>query len=522
MKKFYYNMVSFLLLAGTILAACSEIEPAEKNIEPGHTYVMRVHATKADPATKSLKTQGEGRNQVIRSYWDPKDELKVYDVDDTQKTLIATLVATATATCEETDFVAELTQEQVAKLRAAGNGLLLEYKSASYSSQDGTLESLSACDFSTLVVNQFDINNDTFNITIDKALFACQQAIVQFKIENGLGNLVDVRSMTVDYGYGSFTVQLGTPASKFFVAVPESPWLSLSAEGTDGRTYTYAKGTNIFVKAVANVLENGYYYPIAVRMQASPKLGDPYYSDGTWASCNKHAAGAEAVGIVVYLGGGELTEEASGFGHGLVMALKDASQGEKWAKENGEASKDRAAQATTVLVNYGGIAKTAAMDNEKSYPAAYTAYHYPVTVDKTKCSGWFLPSSGQWISVVYGLCGAQYPDKSKNTWWKNGAGNDWGSTATDIAKVLYPATDEGYAHKIINKYLAEAGDYDEIITVIGKDNWVSYWSSTEATNADAIRMNFGIEKAKEEKYSSIKADKKPKSTALRVRAFLAF
>ena len=315
---------------------------------------------------------------------------------------------------------------------------------------------------------------------------------------------------------------------RYFVAIPESEYVKLTATGTDGRVYTYEKGDNIYVKAVDYVLQNGYYYPIAVRMHGQPMLGDPYYSDGTWATCNKHADGAKAVGIVVYLGSGAIVEN---YPHGLVMALKDASQSAYWATATGTVSNDRAQAAADVLVNFGGLGKTQDMDNETKYPAAYAAYHYNVTVDKNKCSGWFLPSSGQWISVVYGLCGAEYPVKGagpgNDTWWLNGNNNKkeyWGTNATDIAKVLYPSEANGYAHTIINRYLSAASqEHDDIITVIGESTWISYWTSTEAANADAIRMNFGVEKKNENRYSSIKADKKSKTkTQLRVRAFLAF
>ena len=199
--------------------------------------------------------------------------------------------------------------------------------------------------------------------------------------------------------------------------------------------------------------------------------------------------------------------------------------------------------AEKALVNFGGYDKTNKANDK--FEAAYAAKSYNVTVDKEKCSGWFLPASGQWLAVVYGLCGAAYPDKAQGTWWRNGKdGTDnkvhlWGEDGfTDKAKVLGANSD--YAHEIINaKLQAAAGlnasaGFDPIETGSGPNKWVNYWTSSECvktekngkTNTDsAIRMNFGVNEKKETKYSSIKTDNKikdNKDSKFRVRAFLAF
>lgn len=49
-----------------------------------------------------------------------------------------------------------------------------------------------------------------------------------------------------------------------------------------------------------------------------PKIGDPYFSDGTWGS-NTHAYGAVPIGIVGYLG-----NDIPGAEHGLVISMRDA------------------------------------------------------------------------------------------------------------------------------------------------------------------------------------------------------
>ena len=90
--------------------------------------------------------------------------------------------------------------------------------------------------------------------------------------------------------------------------------------------------------------------------------------------------------------------------------------------------------------------------------------------------------------------------------------------------MLYPTDDNGYAHTILNAAMkAVSDDYDEIITKNG-NSWISYWTSSENSSSNAIRMNFGVEDTNSKtRYSSIKTDnQKAKSVQLRVRAFLAF
>jgi hypothetical protein len=524
-------MVSALAWAGLVLAGCTDIEPAANEIEKGKQYTLCIKAKKGTPETKTLEVVNNG----LRSSWAKGDLLKVFNA--TNDELIAELVAQEDG--ETAEFKVALTQEQAENLAAASQ-LKLVYKGPGYENQDGTLESLSDnCDYSVAYVSVNSVDNNEYTITTDKADFTSQQAIVQFKIEDENANIVSISKLDVNYGRAWFTVNVAASIVnsndekdyRYFVAIPESKFVSLTATGTDGRVYTFQKGQNVYVKSqIPNVLNNGYYYPIAVRMHAEPMLGDRYYSDGSWA-CNKHANNAEVVGIVVYLGSGAITEEAAGYGHGLVMALKDASQGAKWADNNStkvfddDVPAEKTVGTEKSLTNFGGLSKTKTMYDKNrtkstAFPAAKAVEDYAVAVNTEKCSGWFLPSSGQWLSVIYGLCGAAFPDKSAGTWWLNGKDHFWGEdNVTDIAKVL--GADSDYAFEIINAKLAEAGSYDAIETGY-KDHWVSYWTSTESSAANAIRMNFGTNEAKDPKYSSIKTDNKGKSTSYRVRAFLAF
>lgn len=528
MKRMLIIMVSALAWAGLVLAGCTDIEPAANEIEKGKQYTLCIKAKKGTPETKTLEVVNNG----LRSSWAKGDLLKVFDA--TTEELIAELESQEDG--EMAEFKVALTQEQAEKLAAASQ-LKLVYKGPGYENQDGTLESLSDnCDYSVAYVSVNSVDNNEYTITTDKADFTSQQAIVQFKIEDENANIVSISKLDVNYGRAWFTVNVAASIVnsndetkyRYFVAIPESKFVSLTATGTDGRVYTFQKGQNVYVKSqIPNVLNNGYFYPIAVRMHAEPMLGDRYYSDGTWA-CNKHANNAEVVGIVVYLGSGAITEEAAGYGHGLVMALKDASQGAKWATSETDvfSNDDRVANVEETLSQFGGLSRTNALNSE-AYPAANLAKNYGTTVPGT--SGWFLPSCGQWLSIVYGLGGAAYPDKALGTWWKNGEDKDW-SQFNHVARVLSPAVESDHLYKFINSILDKAvnGDtskYDTIETKVG-NAWISYWTSSEYSKSNALRMNFGTDTDKNDAtklYSTIKmGNDKKKGVTLRVRAFLAF
>lgn len=526
MKRCVYYMVSILLAAGSLLAACSEID-AQKNemtVEPGRTYTLSVVAVKNAPSTKALYF--DENSQTLTATWENDDKIEVW-ADGVYITKILAKIVDETASRTEFVSTESLSSEQANALVNA-NSVILKYHTPDYDKQDGTLDGIAAnCDYAEAEVKVTGIENG--NITTTEAKFEGKQAIVRFKILNQNEEALDVENMTVTYGTGStlksFTFTLADAASIFFVAIPEGTEVDLQATAA-GRTYSYDKVLTNGAK-----LANGGFYPIKVHMEGQPVLGDPYYSDGTWATCNKHADGAQVVGIVVYLGSGAIVEN---YPHGLVMALKDASQSAKWdtkiVEERLNVFSDKVTSTALSLVNYGGKAKTDAMaaGENSTYEAAKAAKGYNVQIASNKCTGWFLPSSGQWLSVVYGLCGADYPDKSLGTWWKNGntSGDKllWGDDKlSDIAKVLYPADANGYAHSILNAAMkAVSKDYDAIITKKG-NYWISYWTSSENARTFAIRMNFGVEDdTNAGRYSSIKTDSKDKGMQYRVRAFLAF
>ena len=540
MKRLFIFMVSALAWAGVILAGCNEVEPASVSLESGQKYTLSVKATKGEIATKGFtyEESQDRKDKELESLWEMGDKLNVFTDASLSGQPVVTL---ETKSVSGDGLTATFEGELDASALENISELWLVYKTPNYGEQKGTLATLT--EYSVAKTAITGVDNGKYTIDTDRTKFVNQQAVLMFKFEDENETIVPVQSIEVKYDNNEFTVKVdktnkgqGEP-DEIFIGIPECSSVTLKVTDTDGRQYNYTKTSS-------NLLKNGYLYPVAVRMHQEPKLGDPYYSDCTYGR-NKHAAGASVVGIIVYLGAGAITEESAGYGHGLVMALTDASQSAQWGPTTSSISNDEdkvraevKVGAEKALVCYGGLATTNTInsrsDNTK-FPAANAVKGYSVKVDEKKCSGWFLPASGQWLSVIYGLCGAAYPDKANGTWWKNGKDLLWGETGfTDKAKVL--GADSDYAHVIINNKLQAAaelntdGSYSAIETGY-KNNWVSYWTSTECivtkdgvtnTTGNAIRMNFGVEDSGETKYSSIKSDSKGKGTQLRVRAFLAF
>lgn len=154
----------------------------------------------------------------------------------------------------------------------------------------------------------------------------------------------------------------------------------------------------------------------------APRIGDIYYSDGTWST--KLKEGATPIGIVFRVGIASEMSDREGFYtkkdgvtpfdefHGYVVALRDATakddtnEGVWWSAFD---SKFTGTGASTNIADFLGytntqsIVETAIRDkgelngSTNNYPATY----YATTVYEQTCpapessSGWFLPAAGQ-------------------------------------------------------------------------------------------------------------------------------
>ena len=210
-----------------------------------------------------------------------------------------------------------------------------------------------------------------------------------------------------------------------------------------------------------------------------PKLGDLYYSDGTWSSTL--VAGKTPIGVIAYLGTDEFTETGTTVGgstftgHGLVLCLKNAASGVIWSTELGTDEFGESASVddvddlkrTTDVSGYTNTATLAAMaDAATKYPAAYQAKNYTgLAAPATGTTGWFLPSAQQWVKMMEGLGGLAESDITWDNWF-----NTNHSAATSWETAMAKAGATGTA-------------YDSVT-----DDYLWYWSSSEYSAYGAVLL----------------------------------
>ena len=310
-------------------------------------------------------------------------------------------------------------------------------------------------------------------------------------------------------------------------------------------------------------LERNNKYTINRTIKFQPQLGDPYWSDGLYGRFQHADPNARIVGIIVYVNHNyddpdkaaiddAITEKAAGYGHGLVMALKNAVEGVKWS----ESTTDRE-QCTETLItkpaqtiaatNLSGLKNTNAIltKPEGAVSAASKAKAYNVSVPEST-TGWFLPSIGQWIYTIStdGFGGADPADQWTNSptsegtlpknWLKNGSLNDLVRVMSNVS------SNENLLVKSLNDRMEvlkkDFGcSYDSFGMPAEGNISDNYWASSEGSAKDAFRMNLGsvtTDLNDGTKYSTIKAKPQSKGSTVfpyegvdypaKVRPFLAF
>ena len=212
-----------------------------------------------------------------------------------------------------------------------------------------------------------------------------------------------------------------------------------------------------------------------IKLYRTPKVGDLYYSDGTYSK--KLEPGKTPIGVVAYVtdpskhAEGEIFETGHGGGHGLVLCLKNAANHVKWSTEkvtkfSGQWVTDLAGLKR--LNNVSGYSYTATMAaNADRYPAAAAAKNYKGLPAPAGTTGWFLPSAQQWVKMMEGLGGL---DESKIE-WRNTFGHWYG---------------------VIDKWenalkKAGSGKYDSM-----NDADYTFWSSTECSAEEALMLDIWV------------------------------
>lgn len=245
-------------------------------------------------------------------------------------------------------------------------------------------------------------------------------------------------------------------------------------------------------------------------------VGDIYYSDGAITKpADISAARVNSkipIGVIGYLGNNKWTESGTGSGYGghaLVMCLKnigsngttDMGQGYRWYSKNEDCQRTKVDTGEKIRgssdKDYGsGYKETRDLDAKGSEAANAAKNYTSLPAPRDKCTGWFLPSAGQYYAVMSQLGGGISPD----TWEIN----EFFGNMTDVS-----------------------GNINAALSKVGPDQYTEFfqgtntfaWTSSEYSSTYAVNIDSGIDDGKGS--GSVRFDNNNK-TARPVRPFLAF
>ena len=272
----------------------------------------------------------------------------------------------------------------------------------------------------------------------------------------------------------------------------------------------------IITKKAERVDDDEHFYTLEV--------GDIYYTNGALTHQNYDLETIQPIGIVGYLGSDYWTEKGvSGKGgHALVMCLKTIGStgktsigtGYAWYPSNIDARRTMV-NSQPLLVNsydqsYGsGYTETAALMGGSAAAAAAKNYN-TLPANSSKCTGWFLPTAGQYYAVMTNL-GAAFSDDWTGIW----DGNTTAHPKLGFFNNMTTVT------KNINDKLENVGDsnYTEFFGSV--NTWA--WTSSEFSSTRAVGVDSGIDDSKGS--GSVRFSGSGyylKTTQAPVRPFLAF
>lgn len=244
----------------------------------------------------------------------------------------------------------------------------------------------------------------------------------------------------------------------------------------------------------------------AISIAHTLAVGDIYYSDGALSSQSESLlSGKTPVGIVGYVGENYWTEKqlksSNKGGHALVMCLKTIGStgttsigtGYAWYSSNTDTDAGRPKVNSKALLTgskdqiYGsGFNETKELIAKWSTAAAaaYHAKHYTeLSASSSKCSGWFLPTAGQYYAVMTNL-GAPFSDDWTGIW----DGNTSTHPKLGFFDNMYTVTTN------INNKLKTVGDsnYTEFFGSV--NTWA--WTSSEFSSTSAVLVDSGVDDGK--------------------------
>lgn len=286
----------------------------------------------------------------------------------------------------------------------------------------------------------------------------------------------------------------------------------------------------VSVSPAANAIDKG---TATSKRTAMPSIahtlavGDIYYSDGALSSQSESLlSGKTPVGIVGYVGENYWTEKqlksSNKGGHALVMCLKTIGStettsigtGYAWYSSNTDAGRTKINSKALLTGSYNqtygsGVIETDALISKWSTAAAaaYQAKHYTtLPASSSKCSGWFLPTAGQYYAVMSTL-GAAFS-------------SDWTGIYGDAAS--------GSTLGFFSNMITVTGNINNKLKKVGKDKYTEFfgatntwaWTSSEFSATRAVLVDSGVDNSKGS--GSVRFGNFYEPNQFPVRPFLAF
>ena len=432
----------------------------------------------------------------------------------------------------------EATEENVASADNFFANAIAAWISHKITADQSTLEKMNDCD---LQIGNASLDED-----------GCK---VNFAMEHAMGLAVlnrESKSVPKHYtliGYPSYTWDNGTTTlipsatlsnnQKLYATtttqgvkvIPPSAAFPFSSTSTGDDAWS----GDVNITAAANGVGTGTAKIKATKVDYTytMRVGDIYYSDGAMTHQSEALAfGKTPIGIVGYIGNDYWTEKDFDIsrkpvgGHALVMCLKTIGStgktsigtGYAWYSSNSDTGRKLYVNSKNKIVDskdqiYGsGYTDTNYLINKwgSNAAAAYQAKNYStLSAPTNKCTGWFLPSAGQYYAVMTNL-GAPFSDDWTGIW----DGNTTTHPKLGFFTNMYTVTTN------INKMLKIVGDsnYTEFFGSV--NTWA--WTSSEFSSTAAVYIESGVDDSKGSGSVRFTGSNNGKTDQTPVRPFLAF
>lgn len=401
------------------------------------------------------------------------------------------------------------------------------WKRSKIVSDQSTLDKMNACD-----------------LQIGKASLDEDGCSVSFKMEHamGLAEITLAKSIFTDricylVGYPEYPMWKGTTTSYASSSIKSHTMYGIA----DHRYVCIVKpGENSFISTsdkdawkeevklspAANEVKSGTAYssiPPTTSHAYTLAVGDIYYSDGAISHqeddliSTSERIPISIVGYITMNGDGNYwtekdTKEKGIGGHALVLCLKtigsngttDIGSLYYWYSRNVDCGRPKVSTGALIRgssdKDYGSGYKetTALVARGSDFQAANAAKNYKtLPANSSKCTGWFLPSPGQYYAVMSQLGGGIRPD----TW---NIYEFFGNMTTVSGK--------------INAALSKVGANQYTDFFQGTNTWA--WTSSESSSTYAVTIDSGVDESKGS--GSVRFNNSRKTPQRPVRPFLAF